>query len=288
MATKDIIFTLGVMLVAGLVCQLVADALRVAADARAPCSAGRCSARRSPTVIDVPLDSTGAELLLTLGVSFILFHGGLQLSARSSAASPSDWRCSPFPGVVVTALVAGLGRGARLRRAILDGAPHRRGARADRPGDPHPALRPHRDPPEDRADGDRGVRAERRDRRRARARPRRRRARAATARSAEPVARLPRGPRHLDRRSESSSESCSRSSSPTVAQASGGSRPRSRSSPSSRSGTSRSTRPAAAATSGAFLAGLIVGQHGPPPARDALRATSATCGRSSRRSPRSS
>ena len=27
--------------------------------------------------IDVPLDSTAAQVLLTLGVSFILFHGGL-------------------------------------------------------------------------------------------------------------------------------------------------------------------------------------------------------------------
>ena len=32
--------------------------------------------------IDVPLDSMGAQLLLTLGVSFISFHGGLQLSTR--------------------------------------------------------------------------------------------------------------------------------------------------------------------------------------------------------------
>ena len=68
-----------------------------------------------------------------------------------------------------------LGRGSCLRRAVVDGAPHRRGARADRPRDPHPALRPHRHPPEDRADGDRRVGAQRLDRRRARAGVRRRR-----------------------------------------------------------------------------------------------------------------
>ena len=31
-------------------------------------------------MIDVPLDSIGAQLLFTLGVSLILFYGGLNLS----------------------------------------------------------------------------------------------------------------------------------------------------------------------------------------------------------------
>ncbi len=57
--------------------------------------------------IDVPLDSTGAQLLLTLGVSFILFHGGLQLSTRVLSRVAIGLGLLAVPGVVVTAFVAG-------------------------------------------------------------------------------------------------------------------------------------------------------------------------------------
>ena len=58
-------------------------------------------------VIDVPLDSTGAELLLTLGVSFILFYGGLQLSVGVLSRVAVGLGLLAVPGVVVTALVTG-------------------------------------------------------------------------------------------------------------------------------------------------------------------------------------
>jgi len=106
MATKDIIFTLGVMLVAGLVCQLLADT------ARAPrmlvlLLGGTLLGPSVTDVIDVPLDSTGAELLLTLGVSFILFYGGLQLSVGVLSRVAVGLGLLAVPGVVVTALVTG-------------------------------------------------------------------------------------------------------------------------------------------------------------------------------------
>jgi len=106
MATKDIIFTLGVMLVAGLVCQLLADT------ARAPrmlvlLLGGTLLGPSVTDVIDVPLDSTGAELLLTLGVSFILFFGGLQLSVGVLSRVAVGIGMLAVPGVVVTALVTG-------------------------------------------------------------------------------------------------------------------------------------------------------------------------------------
>ena len=41
-------------------------------------------------VIDVPLDSIGAQLIFTLGVSLILFYGGLNLSLER-AAPRSGW-----------------------------------------------------------------------------------------------------------------------------------------------------------------------------------------------------
>ena len=106
MTVKDVIFTLGLMLVAGLVAQAVADALRVPR----MLVLLLVGALLGPSVldaIDVPLDSMGSELLLTLGVSFILFQGGLQLSTRVLSRVALGLGLLAVPGVVITALVAG-------------------------------------------------------------------------------------------------------------------------------------------------------------------------------------
>jgi cell volume regulation protein A len=103
---KDVILTLGVMLVAGLVCQLLADALR--APRMLFLLLGGALLGPSVTgAIDVPLDSMGAEILLTLGVSFILFHGGLQLSTRILSRVAVGLGLLAVPGVVITAFIAG-------------------------------------------------------------------------------------------------------------------------------------------------------------------------------------
>ena len=106
MSTKDIIFTLGVMLVAGLVCQLLADTIR-GPRMLVLLLGGTLLGPSVADVIDVPLDSTGAELLLTLGVSFILFFGGLQLSVGVLSRVGVGIGLLAVPGVVVTALVTG-------------------------------------------------------------------------------------------------------------------------------------------------------------------------------------
>lgn len=105
-AVKDIVLTFGVMLGAGLICHLVADILRVPR-MLVLLAAGVLLGPSVLGAIDVPLDSTGAELLLTLGVSFILFHGGLQLSTRVLSQVAIGLGLLAVPGVVVTALVAG-------------------------------------------------------------------------------------------------------------------------------------------------------------------------------------
>jgi potassium/hydrogen antiporter len=105
-ATKDIILTLGVMLVAGLVCQVVADTLRVPRMLLLLLG-GTILGPSVTSAIDVPLDSTGAELLLTLGVSFILFFGGLQLSLGVLSRVAVGIGFLAVPGVVITALVTG-------------------------------------------------------------------------------------------------------------------------------------------------------------------------------------
>jgi NhaP-type Na+/H+ or K+/H+ antiporter len=106
-ATKDIIFTLGLMLVAGLACQVVADAVR-APRMLILLLGGTLLGPSVTDAIDVPLDSTGAELLLTLGVSFILFYGGLQLSVGVLSQVAVGLGLLAVPGVVITALVSGV------------------------------------------------------------------------------------------------------------------------------------------------------------------------------------
>jgi len=106
MEVKDVMLTLGVMLGAGLACHVVADLLRIPR-MLVLLAAGTLLGPSVLDWIDVPLDSAGAELLLTLGVSFILFHGGLQLSTRILGHVAIGLGLLAVPGVVVTALVAG-------------------------------------------------------------------------------------------------------------------------------------------------------------------------------------
>jgi cell volume regulation protein A len=105
-AIKDIVFTVGVMLAAGLVSQVVADFVRLPRMLFL-LLAGVLLGPSVTDAIDVPLDSTGAQLLLTLGVSFILFYGGLQLSTRVLSRVAVGLGLLAIPGVVITALVAG-------------------------------------------------------------------------------------------------------------------------------------------------------------------------------------
>jgi cell volume regulation protein A len=55
----------------------------------------------------VPLDSIGVELLLTLGVSFILFYGGLGLSFSVLSRVGVGLGLLAVPGVILTALIVG-------------------------------------------------------------------------------------------------------------------------------------------------------------------------------------
>ena len=103
---KDVILTVGIMLGAGLVCQLVADTARIPR-MLVLLFGGALLGPSVTDAIDVPLDSMGAELLLTLGVSFILFHGGLQLSTRVLSQVAVGLGLLAVPGVVITAFVAG-------------------------------------------------------------------------------------------------------------------------------------------------------------------------------------
>ena len=107
MAVKDVILTIAIMLGAGLVSQFVADSLR-APRMLVLLGAGTLLGPSVAGAIDVPLSSTGAQLLLTLGVSFVLFHGGLQLSTRILGRVAVGLGLLVVPGVILTAVVTGL------------------------------------------------------------------------------------------------------------------------------------------------------------------------------------
>jgi NhaP-type Na+/H+ or K+/H+ antiporter len=106
MEVKDVILTLGLMLGVGLLCQLLADALH-APRMLVLLIGGVVLGPSVLDAIDVPLDSMGADILFTFGVSFILFHGGLQLSMRVLSRVAVGLGLLAIPGVVITAFVAG-------------------------------------------------------------------------------------------------------------------------------------------------------------------------------------
>lgn len=125
MSTKDVILTITLMLAAGLASRLVADLARLP-HMLLLLGAGILLGPSVSGAIDVPLDSMGAELILTLGVSFILFHGGLQLSVDVLSRVAVGLLLLAVPGVVLTAVltgsVAALAFGLPLTSGLLIGA----------------------------------------------------------------------------------------------------------------------------------------------------------------------
>ncbi|MEX0816244.1 MAG: cation:proton antiporter [Gaiellales bacterium] len=106
MDARDVIETLAIVLGVGLACGLVADALRLPRMV-VLLGAGVLLGPSVLDAVDLELDSIGVQLLLTLGVSFILFHGGLGLSLNVLARVGIGLSLLAVPGVVVAALVTG-------------------------------------------------------------------------------------------------------------------------------------------------------------------------------------
>ena len=125
MNVEDVILTVTLMLGAGLLARLVADLLRLP-HMLLLLAAGILLGPSVSGAIDVPLGSMGAQLILTLGVSFILFHGGLQLSLAVLGRVVVGLVLLAVPGVVLTAAVTGAvaaaAFGVPLATGILVGA----------------------------------------------------------------------------------------------------------------------------------------------------------------------
>jgi potassium/hydrogen antiporter len=105
-STQDVIEILAIVLAAGLVCQLVAGVLRLPRMV-VLLAGGVLLGPHVFGVLDFELGTIGVELLLTLGVSFILFHGGLGLSLDVLSRVGVGLTLLAVPGVVVSALITG-------------------------------------------------------------------------------------------------------------------------------------------------------------------------------------
>jgi cell volume regulation protein A len=104
--TEDVILTLSLLLSAALAARLVASVVRVP-EILVLVLFGALLGPSVLDVIDVPFNSIGAQLMFTLGVSLILFYGGLNLSLDVLRRVWVGLGMLVVPGVLLTALITG-------------------------------------------------------------------------------------------------------------------------------------------------------------------------------------
>ena len=123
--TRDVVLTVGLLLAAGLAARVLADLLRLP-EIVLLIAIGALLGPSALDVVDVPLDSLGAQLLFTFGVSSILFYGGLNLSISVLREVAVSLGLLAIPGVLLTALltgaVAALAFGLPFEQGLLIGA----------------------------------------------------------------------------------------------------------------------------------------------------------------------
>jgi potassium/hydrogen antiporter len=118
--TRDVILTLSLLLVAGLFARLLATLLRIP-EIVFLLGLGALLGPSALEVIDVPLDSLAAQLVFTLGVSTILFYGGLNLSLEILRKVWLSLGLLAVVGVIVTAVITG------AAAALVFGLPYEQG-----------------------------------------------------------------------------------------------------------------------------------------------------------------
>jgi cell volume regulation protein A len=105
--TRDVLLTLSLLLGAALAARFVGSLLRIP-EILVLVAFGALLGPSALDVVEVPLDSIGAQLLFTLGVSMILFYGGLNLSLNVLRRVWIGLGMLVVPGVVLTAAVVGV------------------------------------------------------------------------------------------------------------------------------------------------------------------------------------
>ena len=104
--TRDAISTLSLLLVAALVARFLASVLRIP-EILVLVAMGALFGPSVLDFVDVPLDSIGAQLMFTLGVSLILFWGGLNLSLPVLRRVWVGLGMLVVPGVIITTVIVG-------------------------------------------------------------------------------------------------------------------------------------------------------------------------------------
>ena len=105
--TRDVLLTLSLLLGAALAARFVADLLRIP-EILILVAFGALLGPSALDVVDAPLDSLGAQLLFTLGVSMILFYGGLNLSLGVLSRVGPALGLLAIPGMLLTAGTVGV------------------------------------------------------------------------------------------------------------------------------------------------------------------------------------
>jgi cell volume regulation protein A len=105
--TRDVLLTLSLLLGAALAARFVASLLRIP-EILILVLFGALFGPSVLDVVDVPFDSIGAQLLFTLGVSLILFYGGLNLSVDVLQKVWVGLGMLVIPGVILTAAITGV------------------------------------------------------------------------------------------------------------------------------------------------------------------------------------
>ena len=104
MDVQDVLRDIGLILGAGLLSAPVAAFLRLPV-MLVLVGAGALIGPSALGLVESPLEGLGAQLVFTLGVSLILFHGGLQISLRVISRTAVGLGLLVLPGVLITALI---------------------------------------------------------------------------------------------------------------------------------------------------------------------------------------
>ena len=107
MEVEHILRDFGIILGAGLVAQFLATFLRVP-EMILLVAAGALVGPSVLGLVENPLNGVGAQLIFTVGVAMILFHGGVGISLRVISKSAVGLGLLVLPGVFITALIVAL------------------------------------------------------------------------------------------------------------------------------------------------------------------------------------
>jgi potassium/hydrogen antiporter len=105
--TDDLFLTLSLLLMGALLARFIASLIGIP-EILVLVAIGALFGPSVLDVVDVPFESLGAQLIFTLGVSLILFYGGLTLSLPILRRVWVSLAMLALPGVVLTALVVGV------------------------------------------------------------------------------------------------------------------------------------------------------------------------------------